>query len=169
MSDNVRYITYGENMGGVPANTVIETQVQADGSNRQVIAIGGADAGGVAVVSARLQTPPVGNVLQVQGGVMDVIDGLPVMIDYNQHQVHEGETYYAQHVSLNTNITPYKFGLVVATYAKTIQAPHMVLEVSVYNNAVRVDVLQMARYCFRTSRVPVPKRRAAHQAVANGC
>jgi len=46
-----------------------------------------------ASVTARSQTPT-GNVLQVQAGVHDVIAGLPVTIDYDQHQIHESESWH---------------------------------------------------------------------------
>jgi hypothetical protein len=43
-------------------------------------------------VTARTQTPA-GNALQVQIGPGDVISNLPVVIEYDHHQVHEGETW----------------------------------------------------------------------------
>lgn len=46
-----------------------------------------------AAVTARGQTPS-GNVLQVQAGVHDVIAGLPVTLEYDQHQIHEGEAWH---------------------------------------------------------------------------
>lgn len=46
-----------------------------------------------AAVTARTQTPT-GYVLRVQSGVHDVIAGLPVQIDYGQHQIHESEAWH---------------------------------------------------------------------------
>ncbi len=44
-------------------------------------------------VTARTQTPS-GNVLQVQAGVHDVIAGLPIYLEYDQHQIHESEAWH---------------------------------------------------------------------------
>ena len=59
-----------------------------------------------AAVTARTQTPT-GYVLQVQSGVHDVIAGLPVTLDYDQHQIHESETwhydFYVGTFTLGTN------------------------------------------------------------------
>ena len=48
--------------------------------------------GSLAKVEARKQTPT-GNALNVQIGPGDVISYIPVMIDFDHHQVHEGETF----------------------------------------------------------------------------
>ena len=55
-------------------------------------AIRDAVTGLTAGVSARAQTPT-GNALQVQIGPGDIISNIPVTIDYDHHQLHEGETF----------------------------------------------------------------------------
>lgn len=47
-------------------------------------------------IAARTQTPS-GNVMQVQIGPGDVISNIPVMIDYDHHQVHEGESFHVNY------------------------------------------------------------------------
>lgn len=44
------------------------------------------------VIGPRTQNPS-GDVLQVQIGPADVISNLPVVIEYDHHQIHEGETF----------------------------------------------------------------------------
>lgn len=45
-----------------------------------------------ASVEARKQTPT-GNALNVQIGPGDVISNIPVVMDFGQHQIHEGESH----------------------------------------------------------------------------
>lgn len=49
-------------------------------------------AGVIATVEARKQTPT-GNALNVQIGAGDIISNLPVIMDYDHHQLHEGESF----------------------------------------------------------------------------
>jgi hypothetical protein len=72
----------------------------------------------------RVQTPPAGNVLQVQGGVMDIIAGLPVMIDYDQHQSHEGEYWgYQNYVASLTSGSSKDFLLIVPNITVPADVP----------------------------------------------
>lgn len=104
-----------------------------------------ATTGLVAAVTARAQTPT-GNVLQVQIGPGDIVSNLPVMIDYEHHQLHEGETHKAIDTQASLGTATVKYGLTVATYATTIQAPHMVIEADIYNGAARVDIYETATF-----------------------
>lgn len=96
-----------------------------------------------AKVEARTQTPT-GNALNVQIGPGDPISNIPVFIDLEQHQAHEGETHVVQYYT--TSVADIKFALVVPAYDDTIQAPHMVIEAAIYGGAGQLDVYEDATY-----------------------
>ena len=60
-------------------------------------------------------------------GPTDPVSDLPVFVDFDHHQNHEGEAYqyYYYNASLNGTVD---FRLVVPAYAEEIRAPHMSLE-----------------------------------------
>ena len=84
--------------------------------------------------------------LRIAYGPTDPISDLPVFMDFNQRQLHEGEEYYSQDVQLAMTLTSVKYGLTVPAFANTIQAPHMIVEANTYNNAARVDVYEAATF-----------------------
>lgn len=95
-------------------------------------AITGATAG----VAARAQTPT-GNALQVQIGPGDVISTIPVVIEYEHHQVHEGETYSycnLQTSGLNSG-SSYDVRVKAPNLPATTQTPHVVFEIISDNTA----------------------------------
>lgn len=86
-------------------------------------------ASGPAAIKTRTQTPT-GLAMQVQIGPGDVISNIPVVIEYDHHQVHEGEvwqyTYYPGSVGAGTR----NIRISVPTgLAATTQTPHFLLEV----------------------------------------
>lgn len=105
------------------------------------------DATGTAVASveARKQTPT-GNALNVQIGPGDTISNVPVIMDFEHHQVHEGETFLAQDKQAALGSGTVKYSIVVPTYANTIQAPHMVIVCDVYNGNTTVDIYETATF-----------------------
>jgi len=78
-------------------------------------------------VSPRKQTPT-GSVLQVQVGPGDVISNLPVVIQYEHHQVHEGETFVWSRIIPNLNGI-FDVRLSTASGIATIRTPHFLPEV----------------------------------------
>lgn len=104
-----------------------------------------ATTGATAGVAARSQTPT-GNVLQVQIGPGDVVSNLPVIIDYEHHQIHEGETHKAIDTQASLGTATVKYGLTIATYAVTIQSPHIVIEADTYNGSCRIDIYESATF-----------------------
>lgn len=98
-----------------------------------------------AQVGAREQTPA-GNVLQVQIGPGDLVSSLPVVMDFEHHQIHEGETFKVIDQQLSLGSTTVKYGIAVATYANTIRAPHMVISVDIYNGSARIDLYAEATF-----------------------
>lgn len=88
-----------------------------------------------AMSAGRVQTPT-GNVLQVQIGPGDVISNLPVVIDYDHHQLHEGETFrWATYVATLASGSSKDVRLVVPNIAipvgmnPVITCPHFRFEV----------------------------------------
>jgi hypothetical protein len=102
-----------------PIGTKVEVEVQAGGEQRQVVKVGNTvpvtgtvtanagtnlntsalatEAGNLKTIAdlidTRKQTPTVTKAMLVQIGPGDVISNLPVVIDYDHHQLHEGETF----------------------------------------------------------------------------
>jgi hypothetical protein len=89
-----------------------------------------ASSGAAAGVAARAQTPT-GNALQVQIGPGDVISYIPVVMDYEHHQIHEGETYVycdLQTGGLSSG-SNYDIRLKSPNLPATTQTPHLLVEI----------------------------------------
>jgi hypothetical protein len=67
-------------------------------------------------------------------------------MDFLNHQIHEGETFVYVDPQPNINAGTVKYGITVATYANTIQAPHLTIEVSTYNGVVEVAIYEVATF-----------------------
>lgn len=66
--------------------------------------------------------------LHVAIGPYDPISRIPVMIDFDHHQVHEGEAFqYSWYGAVNN--TSKDFKVVVPNVAATTRTPHMIMEV----------------------------------------
>lgn len=109
-----------------------------------------------AAVEARKQTPT-GNALNVQIGPGDPISNIPVVMDLEHHQVHEGETYRAQDVQASLGVTTVKYSLTVPAASPDISPPHMVVSADIYNGAARVDIYAEATVAGGTA-VPAYNR-----------
>lgn len=78
-------------------------------------------------VAARAQTPA-GNALQVQVGPGDVISNIPVVIEYDHHQVHEGEVWqWWWFGTLNSATKDVRIS--VPTLTATTRTPHLLPEI----------------------------------------
>ena len=93
----------------------------------------------------RRQTPT-GAALNVQIGPGDPISNVPVVMDFEHHQVHEGETWRAQSVQTSLGTSTVKYGLTVPVVATSIYGPHLVLAVDIYNGAARIDMYADATF-----------------------
>jgi hypothetical protein len=119
--NNPEYERIGVNSGALPAGTTIEAVSQLDGSLRQVVKLGD--------LAQRVQTPT-GDALQVQIGPGDVISNIPVVIMYEHHQLHEGETWQAGYGPAGILAAAVVDHLVkVANVTATTRTPHIVFEV----------------------------------------
>lgn len=85
-----------------------------------------------AAVTARAQTPA-GNALQVQIGPGDIISKIPVVMDYDHHQLHEGETFrwsvYASLASAASKDIRFVVPNITITSTAVQQCPHFRFEV----------------------------------------
>lgn len=96
-------------------------------------------------VEARKQTPT-GNALNVQIGPGDPISNVPVVMEFEHHQIHEGETFRAQSAQASLATGTVKYGITVGAYSPTVRAPHMVLACSVYNGSAKVLLYEGATF-----------------------
>lgn len=106
--------------------------------------------GGVARVEGRTQTPS-GSALNVIVGPGDPISNIPIFMDFEHHQVHEGETYKAIDSQPALGTATVKYAFVVASHAEKIRAPHLLIEVDTYNGSARVDLYEGASFTGGTS------------------
>lgn len=89
-----------------------------------------------AEVSARSQTPT-GPALQVQIGPGDIISNLPVMIDFEHHQIHEGESWeYWSFGALNSATRDFRIS--VPTISPSIRGPHLIPEIIMDNTTAQI-------------------------------
>lgn len=93
----------------------------------------------------RVQTPT-GSAIQVQIGPGDSISNLPVIIDYDHHQVHEGETWRGQNVLSTLGAGTVKFALVVPTYGTLIFSPHIIITADIYGGNATINIYEGATY-----------------------
>ncbi len=106
--------------------------------------------GGVAKVEARSQTPS-GSALNVIVGPGDPISNIPVFMDFEHHQVHEGETYKAIDSQPSLGTATVKYAFAVPTFVNTIHAPHLLTEVDTYDGSARIDIYEGATFTGGTS------------------
>jgi len=132
----VRYIpAISTDAGAIPVETQIATHARAEDSAtvQDVYIDGGSvkifdESGDIAEVVTGANTGVKG--LRVYGGPTDPISDIPVYIDYDHHQNHEGEAHQYTYplTALALNNTVY-FRLVVPVYNPVIYSPHMKIEV----------------------------------------
>lgn len=96
-------------------------------------------------VEARKQTPT-GPAMNVQIGPGDVISNIPIVLDFEHHQVHEGETHRAQDTQASLGTTTVKYAITVPVFASSIQGPHMVVSCDIYNGAAKVLIYESATF-----------------------
>jgi len=72
-------------------------------------------------------------------GPTDPISDIPVTIEFEHHQVHEGETYRAQSAALSA---PQQFVIVTGSHANPLYAPHMVVSANIYGGAMRLSLYE---------------------------
>ena len=94
------------------------------------------------LVEARTQTPTIANAINVQIGPGDPISNVPVVMDFGQHQVHEGEAFLSQYVAVGLATSVVKFQLIVGSYADSVAAPHLQISLDVYDGAARIDLYE---------------------------
>lgn len=100
-----------------------------------VVKIGDGDTGDIAAVISGANTGVKG--LRVYGGPTDPISDIPVVIEYDHHQIHEGETYQ-WHFFGAVNATTKDVRISVPTLTATIRTPHFIPEVIADNTTTTI-------------------------------
>lgn len=117
-------------------------------SQEDAIPIAGEDENGNKLnvsVQTRRQTPS-GPAMNVQIGPGDIISNIPVFVDFEHHQVHEGESYLSQDLKASLGTNTVKYSITVPTFANTIQGPHMIFVCDIYNGSARIDLYETATF-----------------------
>lgn len=147
MSDKTPQQYIQEWLGGSAAPVVATFGTAATDPTHATDSVAGAADVGMAVLAKRVDYGSVGTITPVNGdyarlqvdelgrlhvaiGPYDPISRIPVTIDFDHHQVHEGETYTASYLigSLANNASQ-DFRMTVGTATATSRTPHLVNEV----------------------------------------
>ena len=97
-----------------------------------------------ALIENRTQTPTKAQALNVQIGPGDPISNIPVVMDYGQHQVHEGESHSWEYYSAAPATR--NFAFVVPAYADVRGCPHLLIQMQSYGGAGMLSVYEGATY-----------------------
>lgn len=110
-------------------------------------AIADAATGLTAAVTARTQTPS-GNAMNVIIGPADVVNSItPVMIDWEHHQLHEGETLQAQDVQAALGTSTVKYAFTTGNFTGGVyNTPHLLIGADVYNGTVLIQIYETATH-----------------------
>jgi hypothetical protein len=112
-------------------------------------------------VEARKNTPT-GNALNVQIGPGDPISNIPVTIDFEHHQVHEGESYVASLEQLSISTGTVKFAIQVPAGIM----PHMIVSVNTYNGSCIIRKFHTATFTGGTPMTKTNRNRNSLNAAA---
>jgi hypothetical protein len=133
MADNIR------NIGESYENKELRLIDNGDGTYSLSAGISGM------TIGPRVQSPT-GNVLQVQIGPGDPISNIPVVMDFLQHQIHEGEMFHCLDPQLTLNASTVKYGITVPTYANLTQTPHLNIICDTHNGTALVLLYEGATF-----------------------
>lgn len=94
---------------------------------------------------------PIGSVtgekgLRVHIGSQEDPQGHPVVIDYEHHRVHEGQTFHAMDQQLALGITTVKYAFTARVDLIENQLPHLLISVSTYSGSARIDIYEDATF-----------------------
>jgi len=94
------------------------------------------------LIEARSNTPTKTDAINVQIGPGDPISNIPVVMEFEHHQVHEGESYLAslEQLSLGTGTVKFSVDVPANKY------PHLIMSVDIYNGAALCRKYHTATY-----------------------
>lgn len=139
--------------GAVPVNTQVATHTRvSDGASVQDIYSELLES----VTETRAQTPTATKAINVQIGPGDVISNIPVVLDFGQHQVHEGEAHSWEYYSAAPATR--NFAIVVPVFADETKCPHMMMHMQSYGGAGMLSVYEGATYTGGTTATDVFNR-----------
>jgi hypothetical protein len=126
--------------GGTVATNVLtltyETSAMADTDKLQIYYDDALYAG----IGPRVQTPTT-NAMHVQIGPGDIISQLPVVIEFDHHQIHEGEAW-KWHFFGAVNSTTKNVRISVPTLDATTRTPHIIVEVIADNTTCQNSLFE---------------------------
>lgn len=96
------------------------------------------------LIETRTQTPTSTKALNVQIGPGDVISNIPVVMDFGQHQVHEGEAHGWEYYSAAP--ATINFAFVVPNYTDVRGCPHLMIQMQSYGGAGMLSIYEGATY-----------------------
>ena len=94
------------------------------------------------VIEDRAQTPTKTKAINVQIGPGDPISNIPVVMEFEHHQVHEGETHevFDEQLSLGTSTVKYAIVVPAAKY------PHMVISCDATGGSAHIRLYEGATF-----------------------
>lgn len=94
------------------------------------------------VVEERTQTPTKTKAINVQIGPGDPISNIPVVMDFEHHQIHEGETHevFDEQLSLGTSTVKYAIEVPTGSY------PHMVFACDLTGGSAHIRIYEGATF-----------------------
>ncbi len=89
---------------------------------------------------------PTGKAMNVQIGPGDLLSNVPVVIEVEHHQVHEGETYKALNKQNTLGTNTVKYAIITGKSDDLAKTPHMKFSLYVYDGIIEVILYKSATY-----------------------
>lgn len=112
--------------------------------NIQIVKAQVYDADGNAVSIEERKRMPTGNAMNVQIGPGDPLSNVPVIIEVEHHQVHEGASYKALDKQNALGTSTVKYAIITGVLTGTTKSPHMKISLFVYDGIVEVILYKLA-------------------------
>lgn len=97
--------------------------------------------------------------LRVFGAPTDPISDIPVGIDFEHHQVHEGESYMVVDKQGTIGTGTVKYAMTVPVFANPINCPHLIISFSVYDGAIEYALYETATFTGGTAKDVINRNR----------
>lgn len=151
MANNITYKVLGPQSAGLPDNTTFKTIQQPDESHVQVVSVDGSQT----ITGAA--TGETG--IRVFIGPTDPVSDIPVFMDFEHHQVHEGESHKIIDKKASLGTGTVKYSIDVGTFTPSIRSPHMLIGIDVYNGSASFDLYEAATYTGGTTKTSYNRNR----------
>jgi len=81
------------------------------------------------------------------------------VMDFEHHQVHEGETYHFVHFIAALGTGTNKVAFTVPVFSPAIQGPHLVIDASVYNGTTLIYLYEGSTFTGGSALTPLNRNR----------